>query len=169
MRTLILLLFITFYNLKSQKIVSPIFSPGVSIGYCISTNGLSFGLELDVKFLKTKHAAEEFISGISIANTWTKVKVYKRWNFHRHTYFNIVSETQLGYMRFGYGILKNPWGYGNKNLCRIGGVNFDLGYNLLNQNTGYLGFRSFFYKKSNWRWLDKPYYTLYFKYKKDFY
>ena len=96
------------------------------------------------------------------------MKVYKRWNYHRHTYFNFVSETQLGYIKLGYGILKNPWGYGNRNLCRIGGFNFDLGYNLVNQNTSYLGFRYFFYKKSKWRWLDIPYYTIFTKYKRDF-
>lgn len=152
---------------EAQIFESAYISPGISLGYCFTAKGFSFGLECDLGLKKTTNNGKPFNYGINLSKSWTNVNQKREHHNHRHTSINILIESTNFDFKVGYGIAKNPWGYLNRNQCIVNGVNFDLGLTTRKKNYPWIGFKSFYYKRRDWRWLDKPYYTSYVKYKYD--
>ncbi len=153
---------------RAQAVKDAYISPGISLGYCLSSHGFTFGLDCDIGLLKTMYKEDQVNYGISISKYWINVNQGKQSFNHRMSTINFMMESRMFDFKFGYGRVKNPWGYGKVNLCSVSGLNIDLSYTQPNYSMPWLGFKSFFYNSADWRWLDKPYYIPYIKYKYDF-
>jgi len=143
-------------------------SPGISLGYCFSTNGISFGLECDIGLYQSNQGLNPMNYGLSISRYWTRVKKRSIRQLHRHSTFDVMLESVNYDAKIGFGTAYNPWGYGNRNRCKVNGFNMDISYTQGEYSKPWVGLKGFFYKRRNWRWLDTPYITLYSKYKYDF-
>lgn len=146
----------------------PYISPGISLGYCFSTHGMSFGLDCDIGLYKSYEGPKQVNYGFSISRYWTIVKKRSIRQIHRHSTLDFMIETENVDIKAGFGTAFNPWGYGNRNRCKVNGFNTDISYTNNEYTKPWIGLKGFFYKRRKWRWHDAPYITLYSKYKYDF-
>lgn len=151
---------------SAQQFKDAYVSPGLSLGYCLTSHGLFFGINCDVGLKKTIKNSEPLNYGFSFCKSWTGVVQANERYVHRHTTINFLVESKIIDFKVGYGVAKNPSGYLNIRKCRVGGLNLDL--SLTKPNYPWIGIKSFYYKRKDWRWFDKPYYTMYLKYEYDF-
>jgi len=152
-------------NLENPKFNHFYFSPGINLGYCLTTGGFSWGLDLNLGYRNQPESLYGY--GINLSKSWTVVKNSYQTHIHRHSIFNVFYESQHIEAKAGYGRLSNPWGYGKNNKCKTSGFNIDIAGSIGDKHLPMLGLRTFLYKRSSWRWADAPYLTLYSQYRYD--
>ncbi len=164
----ILLLIFIFNFSNSFSIDKAGFSLGATFGYCFTSHGVSFGLDLNVGLLKTQIKESPVVTGLCFSKSWTAANVANMHHIHKHNTLNLLIQSKNIDFKTGLGYVRNPWGYQNRNSCFVNGVNFDIQYKTPSIENASIGYRSFYYKRRNWRWLDQPYHTIYAGYGYDF-
>jgi len=144
-------------------------SPGFKIGFCLTSKGMYLGPELDIGVWRSFWGNPPIRNaGFNIGKTWTWVNNYGGKASHKQRYFGIMVESENYDVKLGYTSIRNGWGYNNVNECRVGGFYLDGSYTQPTYDFAWYGVNAVFYKRANWKWFDRPYLTLYTKYKYDF-
>jgi len=168
MKKSLLLLLCLFLIFKSFADLKPAVSIGASFGYCFTSHGVSFGLDFNVGLWESKILEKTVRTGLCFSKLWTAANVANMHHTHKQNTINLLVQTKKIDFKTGFGYVRNPWGYRNQNSCEVHGINLDLNYKLpVNENIS-LGYRSFYFKRRDWRWLDQPYQTIYAKYNHNF-
>lgn len=138
-------------------------SPGIKLGYTFKA-GISYGATLDIGVHDRSNSIVDNLKyGISLNYTFIKVKKYT----HRLRSINLMAQNDFATLKLGLGKVKNPWGFGKRNKCRVPGINMDINFAFPNKYSPWIGFSLFKYKNADWAWFNKPYQTLYINYKYD--
>lgn len=146
-------------------------TPSISLGYTFGA-GLYYGLNINFFFkqMQTTNGIDA-MTGISLSKYWNIVnsKYGHNIDVHRITTLNLVYSLDIIEFKTGFGMAKNPWGYGSNLRCVIYGLSTDLSIkNFSGQFVPDLGIKGFFYPLSKWRWFDLPYISAYGQYEKAF-
>lgn len=138
-------------------------SLGFKIGYCLSTKGLYIGPELDIGIFRSqKDNKPDINTGINLGKTWTWVNNANEKQIHRQGYMGLMVESESFDFKMGYTkISKVKEG-------SIGGLYFDLSYTQQSYKFPWFGINAILYETDSWQWLNKPYISVYTKYKYDF-
>ena len=143
-------------------------APGVSFGYCFTSKGLSWGVECDVAMSQGRTTNDQLNKGMSLAYTWVMIRKNRRRDLHHLRTISLMMETRTLDMKAGFGSMKKPCAHaGNKSACRVPGLYMDVSMGGSNYNFVRGGIKGFIYNRTNWSWFDRPYLTLYTKYKND--
>lgn len=172
-KTTFLILVLSFTSIYSFSDVYMPFqtyvSPGLKLGFNITSRGLYIGPTIDIGLWRNYWGNPTTVNaGLNIEKTWTWVNNYGNKSVHKQRSIGVMVETPNLDLKFGYTSIRNGWGFNNVNECRVGGVYIDGSYTKSTYDFPWFGVNAVFYKRANWGWFDRPYVSLYTKYKYDF-
>jgi hypothetical protein len=130
-------------------------APGVHAGYTFGA-GLTYGLTLD---LGVQKATAQSSQRCGISLSWSAIHTKKY--IHRMRTFSLMAANDFLQLKTGWGRVRNPWGYGNRNRCVTHGIFLDAALAYPDANSPWIGIRTFQYPLSSWAWFTKPYNTVY--------
>ena len=89
----VLFILCLYKHSKAQIFESAYISPSISVGYCFTAKGFSFGLGCDLGLKKTTNNGKPFNYGINLSKSWTNVNQKSEHHNHRITTINILIES----------------------------------------------------------------------------
>ena len=149
------IIFFCFIMLSDAQINKNNFYPAIGINIGInSEKSCTFGFNFDYRYQIGSESARTY-TGLSFSYQFDKIKD----RFHKIKTINLLLGNEYLSLKPGIGLVKYGWGYNDRNLCRTKGLNLEMSasYNL-NKYPG-LYFRNFVYRKRNWAWHTKNYYS----------
>ena len=165
MKKLSLVFLLVIFSFAKASANNFFFSPGISVGYTFGA-GTNWGFFFDMGMVN-QILEEDIKYGLSFS--WYYVSVQStasRHYTHRIRSLScLMAENDFIDLKFGFGRAKNPWGTGNR--CIVQGTMADISFTYPNSFSPWIGFKTLRYNRADWAWFDKPYNTVYVKYKYD--
>ncbi|MEN9522955.1 MAG: hypothetical protein RL065_1332 [Bacteroidota bacterium] len=172
MKRIFLLLFIILLSRQfcfSKNSIKNIFQPSLCFGYNIHGR-LYYGFDFAFQFSLNPNSSQQNFIGVSYSKQWTQVikgakrniASHKGYMTHRLNFLNFIYNynNQLN-SKIGFGLIRNPWGFGNANLCRIGGINFQVEGNVYPKTSTWIGGQFILYPVDYWIWNYEYYKAVY--------
>ncbi|MCB9262896.1 MAG: hypothetical protein H6607_11030 [Flavobacteriales bacterium] len=155
-----------FFHANAQVI--KYVSPGISLGYGLTTKGISLGFECDFGLIKSTINNRPVNFGLTYGRYFTSVKKFKTNEIHWHSVYDVMLEGENFDLKTGLGKAKYTHGYRGAVRCRVAGWNTDFSYTTPSYQMPWFGIKSFYYPRPKWRFFSSYYHTFYTKYKYDF-
>lgn len=132
-------------------------SPGINLGYTFNAK-LTIGFVLDIGLCDEDACNTRY--GLSFGYDLIRVEE----KFHRKRVGSIMFQNDFFDLKFGFGRIRNGWGFENRNSCIVRGLSTDLSLSYPSLYSPCIGLKAFIFNKGSWAWFEHNYYTIYLGY-----